>query len=552
MEKFFAKISLKQLLTGAMGLLVIYFLPYFIFGENATILIHDNLDSNLVWAKLVIENGGVFSNPNTLIPQILGGVPRSSVFGTYDISLLWFSFFGMYWGYVVNKIIMGLVAFWGMFKLLSKYLNSGGLNNFILVGVSLMFAVLPFWSFTLSVAGMPAVLYAFLNLRSPHPSRLNWFIIGLMPWYSSLVLSGFFMVIILGLIWVFDGIRSKKVNGLFLAGLILFGCMYVLSHIPLFYSFVFQSGELSHRVEMKWNMVNWEATVDIIQSLFIEGQYHAHSLHSSLVYVILAMVGVAILTKRNVKTVVLILVFIVLSSVLYGLLRFEGLAEVVQKLMAVVPIQLQRFHFLHPMFWYFLLAIGLVSLTDKWVWGKFAVMGIIIFQLITVSTNHEVFSQENKPTYKQFFAVEQFDELKMKMDKPLAKNKVLSIGLHPSISQYNGCFSLDGYLPSYPLSYKHQFRKVIAGELEKDPVLKSYFDDWGSRCYAFSSEIGKDFIEPGREPVQDLDYDFSAFKDLGGKYIISSTEILNNKYLDLITISVSNDHYWSLYLYQVK
>ena len=54
-------------------------------------------------------------------------------------------------------------------------------------------------------------------------------------------------------------------------------------------------------------------------------------------------------------------------------------------------------------------------------------------------------------------------------------------------------YTLDGYFANYPLYYKHKFYNVIENELERDPYFKSYFLDWGSKCYAFSTEIGIEF-----------------------------------------------------------
>ncbi len=552
MLKPISEITLQQLLGVAMILLLVYFLPYFVLGTDAPILIHDNLDSNLVWVKLVLENGGIFSSPDTHIPQILGGVPRSSVFGTYDISLLWFQVFGMYWGYVANKVIMGGVAFWGMFGLLYHFVSPKGISKYIIVGVALIYSCLPFWSFTLSVAGMPAVMWAFLNLRKPNYSKFNWVVIGIIPWYSSLVLSGFFIAILLGLIWVYDILRTKKINGLYFSGMVLFGVMYILSHIPLFYTFVIQSSVLSHRVEMKWIMGDWDASRGLILSIFQEGQYHAHSLHELMIYPILWVSIISIALKKHVKLLISVFLFLIFTSILYGLLRYEGLAIVVENLMAVIPIQLQRFHFLHPMFWYLLFGLGLVAISEKWIWGKYLAMALILFQLGNVAMFHEVFSQETNPTFKQFFATDQFNEIKNAMGASFKENKVISVGLHPSISQFNGLYTLDGYLPSYPLAYKYQFRKVISGELDKNPGLEKYFDEWGSRCYSFSSELGKDFMNPNPSPIENLDYDLAAFKALKGKYLISTAKIKNNPQLDLILDSAKNPGYWNLYLYQIK
>ncbi len=96
-------------------LFIIFFLPYFILGENSKIAVYDNLDSNVAWAKMIIDNDQIFSSPNALVPQPLNGLPRSSIAGSYSFSFLIFSIFGMFWGYVVNKMLISILAFFGMF-----------------------------------------------------------------------------------------------------------------------------------------------------------------------------------------------------------------------------------------------------------------------------------------------------------------------------------------------------------------------------------------------------------------------------------------------------
>ena len=100
---------------------------------------------------------------------------------------------------------------------------------------------------------------------------------------------------------------------------------------------------------------------------------------------------------------------------------------------------------------------------------------------------------DDRPSFKQFYATAQFQEIEQYIGKPQSSYRVASIGIHPSIAQYNGFYTLDTYNNFYPLAYKHQFRKIIASELDKNPTLKKYFDTWGGRCYIFVSELGKKY-----------------------------------------------------------
>ena len=87
--------------------------------------------------------------------------------------------------------------------------------------------------------------------------------------------------------------------------------------------------------------------------------------------------------------------------------------------------------------------------------------------------------------------------------------------------------TLDGYSTGYPLSYKHEFANIIEGELDKSEALHDYFWDWGNRCYAFSHELGRNYLIPKDSglSIKDFSMDVEALKRMGGGYIISAVPI---------------------------
>ena len=166
---------------------------------------------------------------------------------------------------------------------------------------------------------------------------------------------------------------------------------------------------------------------------------------------------------------------------------------------------------------------------------------------------HIAKSDKTYPTYKQFYDTALFN--KIKKDVPVS-SKTCSIGFYPSVLSYNGFYTLDGYYVSYPLEYKHRFRKVIAKELEKSPEIKDYFDNWGNRCYLFSSELGLNFLygkNTDIREVKNLEIDTVALKNLGCEYVLSAVQIQNFKNLNLKYInSYTNENsYWKIYVYKL-
>ena len=102
--------------------------------------------------------------------------------------------------------------------------------------------------------------------------------------------------------------------------------------------------------------------------------------------------------------------------------------------------------------------------------------------------------------------------------KNIVKNqRVMSVGLDPMIAVMNDIKVIDGYHTLYPLSYKFKFRKIIEKELEKNTVLKNYYDSWGSRVYAFYNNQNNIMLN------------FQAAKKIGADYVISKFPIENNE-----------------------
>ena len=137
------------------------------------------------------------------------------------------------------------------------------------------------------------------------------------------------------------------------------------------------------------------------------------------------------------------------------------------------------------------------------------------------------------PSFAQYYDTELMDAIRS--DLSLDGAAVACVGMHPAIPEYSGIETVDGYYPSYPLSYKHRFQQVIQAELDKSPELKSYFCDWGSRCYIFSSELGTKYLW-GKNcgvSIHNLAIDVEALRALGCRYILSAVPIDNAPALSL-------------------
>jgi len=555
-------LSEKNLFILGVLIISIAFVPYIYWGEKIHIPVYDNLDSNVVWVKMVLDQGGILQAPDTIIHQMMCGVPLSSLSGSYDISLIWFKLFGMFWGYVLNKYIMALIGFFGMYYLLKRHIVPRNLPLYIVAGVSLSFALLPFWSFSASVAGVPLALFAFLNIRDKDIRFINWLILFLYAFYSSLVLTGFFLLLIVSSIWLWDLLKNKRFNKYLLLAIIFLGLSYVISHIPLFYSFLFDRGYVSHRTEFYTTGGNG---MDILRNsihilLYNESlTAHAPSLHKYMLISIIPALLLMIKNRHINKIFIAIIIYILITLAFCAVYEWKYFLTVKNLLTRILPMDLKRLFWLYPAFWSVLFAISLYYIYRSIKWGKYFIPVILLIQVAYVLSHQPYYRNRHLPTYEQFYAEDQFNDIKKYIGKNTSSYKIINIGLHPAISQYSGFYTLDGFSANYPLAYKHKFGKMMENEFERDYFFKHFFEYWGSWCYAFSFENGLDglvdpYIQKEDTKIQLLDYNYDLLKEMGGQYIISTTEINTDKNprLNFLKVFEKDDKsYWTIFLYEV-
>ena len=537
-----------------------YLGPYIICGQNTHILIHDNLDSNLSNTKVLAESGEIFGSLNAKIWNTMNGVPRN-IFGSEFNLMLWLVyFFGPFTAYVLNQVFMHSIAFIGMFLLLKRHLICEASQQYVVVGVALAFALLPFWPFgQLSIAGQPLALYAFLNIRNHKANLKDWLIVLFVPFYSLLVASFTFFLIALGVLWIYDLVKKKTLNYEFLGAVIIQIFIFLLIEYRLVYSIFIDNNFISHRQEFNRIFLARDLVGSIRLGVgrFIRGHPHTPSLHEYFILFSVGMAFLIMLFKRVKENRMLILLAIIgLISGFYGLWYWRGTLYFSEKIAILRIFGFQRFHWLTPLIWYLVFALSLNTISKSLKIGKYMAFVLIILQATFNFYHHENFQERKKgmPSYKSFYAEKQFDEIADFIGENKDSYRVVSIGMHPAIALYNGFYTLDAYLPNYSLKYKHEFGKIIAFELEKNKSLKEYFNYWGNRCYIFVSELGKNFMctIDKNYKIRYLDLNIAQFKKMGGKYLFSAVKIENyhENNLQLLKIFENENSPWRVYLYE--
>jgi len=549
----------RRYILASFFILLLYLSPLLIRGDNAHVRIHDNLDSNVAWYKVLIRSHELFGPLNAVIPQVMNGLPRGA-YGTEFSGIVWlYALFPTMTAYALSQTITRIVAFIGMYLLLKKHFLSKPDTSLIRVGVALAFALTPFWPpGMLSTLGQPLALWAFLNIRGGARAWRDWAVLALLPFYSSFVLGFFFFLTAMGLLWLRDWIKKRDWNLVFLGSIAFMTVVYLAIEYRLILGLVATDIPTS-RSEFVESTNGLLYTIGLAFFNFILGHSHVLTMQTLVILPVLflALSQVSKHKSWNAdKRFIHLFGLNFMLSLWYAFWFYTAWEPLKERFSLLTTFNFGRFHFLHPLVIYVSFALGLYilwKLGGKWhARVRFFLIAQVVFLLLC--NDEIVYRVDGQPSIRQFYAVDQFRQIKDYIGKPFDSYRVASIGLHPSIAQYNGFYTLDSYNNYYPLTYKHDFRKIIAKELDKSPDLKTYFDEWGSRCYLFVSQLGKNYAFKKNSPVQidHLQLDMKAFKALGGRYIFSAVPIVNAEEDDLQLLKVFDNAQsaWRIYLYK--
>jgi hypothetical protein len=541
----------------ALLILTLYLSPLFILQENAHIRVHDNLDSNLAWYKVLAKSGQMFGDVDAVIPQIINGVPRNA-FGTeYSIIVWLYALFPTMIAYGLSQALTRIVAFIGMYLLLKKHFLAGDRWVFLQVGTALAFALTPFWpSGMLSTLGMPLALWAFLNIRNGEGTKKDYIVLTLIPFYASIVLGFFFFLSAIGIFWLLDVVRGRGLNLRFFFAIAYMTCIFMLVEYRLIYSFLF-STELNSRDEYFHAYLPLWRVVRLTLKNYVLGHTHVKTVHGLFILPVTLIAFYFVFSKKlwkQEKLFVFLFVLNILLSLWYAFWFYKGWLPLTKAFHFMDTFNFARYHFLRPMVIYagFALALKILSLQGH-SWSKSAKWFAILQILLLCLFNDEIIYQK-KPSVKEFYAEELFAEIKEHIGHDQENYRVASIGIHPAISQYNGFYTLDTYNNFYPLTYKHKFRKIIESELAKNKSIRKYFDQWGGRCYIFTDQLGKKYMikKDSKRKLNNLQLNTSVFKEMGGTYILSALPITNSEenQLTLDKVFESKSSAWKIYLYK--
>lgn len=539
-------------------LLAVYLSPLLLLGENAHIRVHDNLDSNIAWYKVLAESGQLAGGLESTVPQIINGLPRNA-FGSELTGIVWlYALFSPMTAYALSQALTRVVAFIGMYLLLRDHFIPIREMAAIRVWPALAFALTPFWpSGMLSTLGMPLALWAFLHIRKANHSWRNYLVLTLLPFYSSIVLGFFFFLAAMGIFWLTDVLRGKGWNFRFLLSIIYMGIVFLIVEYRLVYSLLF-AAEPTSRDEYFHARLSLESAIQLTFKNFILGHTHVMTVHGLFILLALFFALYAVIKKRlwrSETTFVFLFILNFLLSAWYAFWFYKGWLPLTERFHILDTFNFARFHFLRPLIIYASFALALKILWEHAIGPKQLAIFFVAAQIFVLFAFNDEIIYRNKPTVKEFYAEDLFRDIKEHIGMPQKDYRVASIGIHPAVAQYNGFYTLDTYNNFYPLSYKYEFRKIIEQELAKNKTIRTYFDEWGGRCYIFTSELGKHYMvkKTSRKKLKNLQLNTAPFKQLGGSYFLAALPIENadENNIKLEKVFTSKTAAWKIYLYKV-
>jgi hypothetical protein len=547
------------------GILLIPYIIWFILGENSYVLIHDNLDSEFVFIQHLLKSGDLFGfNLNSEITPVMNGIDRTFFRSGINFTFLIFSIFPPIIAYIFHHMLVHLIGYAGMFLLIKRYLIKQ--NDFVVMLISLCFGFLSYYhiQYGISISGQPILLFAFLNLLNGNRNLYNWLIIGVFPFFSFLPVTLPFFLPLLVLVGLINFYQTRVFPKSFLLGIVVICSLNMLVEYNLIYTTLF-GDNISHRTDWKRLLITGQPTLNSFISVVKDGfrtHYHTGILSG---YPVLYSLFIGILFRIKISKEIIILLILLLLILIWSALNTTILYYLGDYFEILKVFQFDRFYFMAPFLWLLLLATILKEYNYKIPMQKYAAI-IFVFLMardivkenVEMNKNFKIISSVSidESTFAQFYDEEIFNEISAYVGmNNIKKYNFISIGFYPNIAQYNGFRTLDSYQNNYSLSYKNEFRKIIKGELEKDSTLQKYFDYWGSRCYAFSSELGNKYTyrKYAQAQIMHLDFDLDQVKKMEGKYILSAVPIEDSSIVGLnyLRSFTTEESYWMLFLYEI-
>lgn len=548
---------------------------FFTLGENIYVSMHDNLDLHVADYHILSETGTFFSH-NVDLP-LLNGINRDYFASELSVYSLLYYIFPTSTAYITGIILKTMIALVSVILLAKDILRENYKKYECIVVLSgFAFGILPLYpAFSFPFVSLPLVILLFRRIYRK-PKIITYLLLFLYPLLSYFTFFGIFILGYLLLAIIMMWIRDKKLSFPLIGGLLVLSAGFIAFEYRLFGIMLFDQTP-TIRDTMVQGSYGLKEVIGAVIETFTKGVFHADAVHTWFVFPVCILYFICqnfIYIKNKAfkamrtDMINLILLFIMINCIIYGLYYVEGLRSFVEALIPPLKgFQFTRTVFFNPFLWYTAFFIILSRLYDRNLIkaANIIVLVSVLVILFTGTKYNDLYSTafnyayrlikqkpSNSLTYKEFYSEELFAGIME--DIGYKGEKSAAYGMHPAVLQYNGIFTLDGCLSYFPQEYKEQFRTIIAPSLDRVESFRIYYDDWGARAYFFAG-VDENVYEPVRKlEISDpnLYIDGAAFRDMGGKYIFSRLEIANADKLGLALhgIYTQESSPYTIYLYE--
>lgn len=503
-----------------------YLFPLTIFKE-ITLFYHDVLDAGVVYFHIL---GKYLNGEKNSIDAFLNGNIKVEYLRHWLKPYTWiYAIFSTQFAYWLTEILVKITAYVSFFILAKKINKNFFLNS--LCGA--LYACLNIGS----IEGFGTAIFPYLLYLALFKDKLklkNYLIIIFFGFNADLIRDIFLLPIMLGVIWIINyNLLKEKFFNIIKIILLFFIGMFASSS-NLIYVQLFDGP--FHREEFFRNSISYKDSFlsffkDLVNLNLSKTWVFFYQLPRSIFLIPLLIFS---FFKKN-NIIRKILFFYILINIFIFLLNLPIVNDLKNNSSGI--LRTFNFNWIRVYLPAISILLFLYNLKKNNNLNKllisFGFASLLIFQinssiipLIKKNIHGEKF--RNFYTFNGYYLYNDYEKV-----KNIVKNKrVLSLGLDPMVSIMNDINTIDGYHTLYPLNYKHQFRRVIKNELDNSDKFKNYYNNWGSRVYAFV------------EDPSDIKIDFLAAKELGADFVISKYEI-NNNHLSIACENCSK--YFKLY-----
>ena len=545
---------------------VSYFIPIFILGKSAYILIPDNLNADF-FIKFLMEKYGLIFNfsGSEVIPSFYSnGLELKYISPRFFIGNLFFLFNDPFYAYLLNAILIRIIAFFTFLSFLKT--NFGEIKHHILLLVSLSFSLIPLYSiYGLTILGLPMLLNSFINIYNFKKVYWSFLAIILYVGYSTVLLYPFLFLIMIIYYLKKRYLENNKFNYKgYLLGIAVFITTILITESDLLLTIF--SGE-SHR-SIRGVSDSLDPTLKgIVYGLIkktLLGFDHPSQL-ISIPILIYALINIKHFSKNSA-----IILFLILITNFLDLTRpiYEDTVSFIK------VFDLGRINWLNPPL-FFILLVNLIRSNTKQQKLNPLIYLIIVSQIslnfirnpefsLNIMDNDKASNMffnddyfvKNIPSfrsnpydltrvsalnYEEFFSKSLFNEISSFINRPKESYKVVGFGLDPSILLFNGFYTLDGYSNNHSKDYHVKFDSIQPNfHLGGSHILKLNFDE----CINCSRDFGK-------FKIKTLDLNFDLLIKNKCEYIISTVEIINTD-SNLKLLNKFSNKFYEIFLYEIK